>query len=168
MFENPQDFLNQNYDEPNSIKRIPPPEGEYNATLTTVSDPVSYVASKGPNAGKPGMLINMSYLLDDPNGKIEAVTNRASNTVRQTINLDCKWDSQGKFAGLDMRDGMNIGLGILREATGLNGSGFSFSKLVGKHVTVNIKHVKDERDGQMQAEVRGVTKLGETLKKEKK
>lgn len=171
MFDNPQDFLNQTYDEPNSTKLILPPEDEYNATIHSLNDPNIFTYKRGPNIGKPGMMLNVNWLIDDRDGKVEAVTNRASNVVRLGVSLDCKWDAAGNFAGLDMRPGVNLQLGRLREAVNLNGPGFSFGKFIGKAATIQVKHKADEREGhegEFQAEVSGVTSLGSTFKKEKK
>ena len=157
-------FLSQNYDEPNSTKTIPIPESEYDATVRSVGDPREWTNREGVKKA----IVDVSWLVEDVNGRVEAVTNRKENFARQSLFLDVVIDGMGKITSLDMREGINVELGRLRAAVGLNGPGFSFQKLVGRPAHVKVGTDVDERDGTPRSKVVAVVKLGEKFGKEGK
>ena len=99
-------------------------------------------------------------------GRIEAKTNRKENFARQSLFLDIVTDGMGAITGLDMREGVNVELGRLRAAVGLNGPGFSFQKFVGRAAHVKVVTDIDERDGTPRSKVVAAVKLGEKFAKE--
>ena len=158
----PKTFLSQNYDEPNSTKSIPIPEGEYDATVRSVGDPREWTNKEGVKKA----IVDINWLVEDVNGRIEAKTNRKENFARQSLFLDVVTDGMGTITGLDMREGVNTKLGLLRTAVKLNGPGFSFQKLMGHTAHVKVGTDIDERDGTPRSTVAAIVKLGEKFAKE--
>lgn len=155
MSFDPNDFLNQEYSEPNSTAPVPVPEGDYPATVSKIT-----TREITRQDGTKALVSNILWALEDPEGKIEAKTNRKDNAAMQTLWLDVVMDSMGNITGLDMKEGMNWRLGLLREAVGLNGPGFSFGKLQGKQAYVRVKIEPDQNDNP-RSNVTMVAKLSE-------
>ena len=114
-----------------STTSTPPPAGEHEATV------VKLVARQNTSDKGTFTTVDVTWELDDPNGRIKAITNRDKNTCRQSIFLDLT--EEGK---LDTRKGMNVGLGIFRDALGQNDPNkpWSFSMPEGHRAKVNVIH----------------------------
>lgn len=144
---NPDTFLDINVTEANSIESTPVPEGEY---LAMAGEPkIRQWNSK--DGTKSGLALDIPWTIDSPSPK--EYTGRDTNVVMQGLMLDLN-----EGGGLDTGKGMNVGLGRLREAVGLNtpGKPFNFRQIQGQLAKITIKHrlVEDARF----ADVKGVTK----------
>lgn len=137
-----------------SDKSIPPPAGECSGTITKV-EASSFASEKAEHPSGQFFKLRVQWQLDDPNGKIKAVTKRDKNFASQDIFLDL--DAGMK---LDTREGMNVGLGQLRTAVGQNeaGKAWAFSTLVGASAILNIIHEKRKDSDIVDARVKSVTK----------
>lgn len=147
MFD-PNAFMNSTFEEANDTVSVPIPVGEYDAVVEKVD--VSAWASK--DGSKSGLKLQLIWeLMSD---EVREATGRQKNTVRQDIMLDLT-----EAGGLDMGKGMNVRLGKLREAVGLNQKGqpFGFPMLHGRMAKVAIKHRPGEQAGEFFAEVGAVT-----------
>lgn len=123
-----QAFENQIIEEANETKTTPVPEGVYTGLVD--SQRIKTISpSKGPNEGKELPVLEVTWVIDDEDGKLAEELNRDKVTVRQDIWLDVS-DS----GGLAFGPNQNVGLGRLREALGLNkpGKAFSFGMLEGQ------------------------------------
>lgn len=145
----PEAFLDMQVTESNDTKIIPVPVGTYNAVVTEVKC-VSWAKKDDPSVG--GLKLQITWELDSP--EVKALLGRDKVTVRQEQMLDIT-----DAGGLDMGKGRNVGLGRLREATGLNtpGQPFAFSMLTGRMAKVAIKHRVN--GDEIYSEVGGVAKL---------
>lgn len=145
----PDQFLDMQVTEANDTKIVPVPVGEYNAVVSEVK-----VASwqKKDDPSVAGLKLQITWELDSP--EVKALLQRDKVTVRQDQMLDLT-----ESGGLDMGKGRNVGLGRLREATGLNtpGQPFSFTMLTGRMAKVSIKHRVD--GDTIYSEVKGVAKI---------
>lgn len=141
-------FLQSQVTGVNDTKVVPPPVGEFTAVIEKI-DARQVQGKKDPS--KVYTFLEVTWDIDDAN--VKALLSREKVTVRQSVSLD--FNEQG---GLDMGKGRNIGLGRLREATGLNAPGvpFSFDQLAGRLAKVRIKHRVEGED--TFAEVDGVAK----------
>lgn len=144
MFDNDQ-FLNTSIEGEMSTQTTPIPVGEYQAF-------VKGIASRQSPDGEYTML-DVTWQIDDPTGKVEKETGREVSTCRQTIFLDLL-DS----GALDLGKGRNVGLGRLREAVNQNTGAWSPSMLEGSVAMVKIEHRMN--DGNTYADVKGVSKVG--------
>jgi hypothetical protein len=145
----PNVFLEQSFAEANSTKATPVPEGEFQASIKSVT-PRTWSKKDDPTVG--GLALDIIWNIDDEN--VKAQLERKEVTVKQGLMLDLN------DAGmLDMSKGKNVQLGRLREAVGLNtpGQAFSFQMLPGRGAKVLVKHRIDGED--IYAEVKGVVKL---------
>lgn len=145
----PNAFLQATFEESNSTESIPIPVGEYPALV----DKVDIVAWASRDGTKNGLKLQLIWNIMDE--EVRTVTGRAENKVRQDIMLDL---TEGGM--LDMGKGMNVRLGKLREATGLNvpGEAFGFPMFAGRMAKVSIKHRAGEQPGELFAEVGAVAK----------
>lgn len=148
---NPDEFLDIQVTDSNSTQTIPVPVGEFTGIVDGESIKVKpWQRKDDPSVG--GLKLELTWLIDDQS--VKDALDRDKVTVKQQIMLDLT-DS----GGLDMGKGKNVGLGRLREATGLNtpGQPFSFTMLAGRIAKVKIEHRIDGEN--IYAEVKGVAKL---------
>lgn len=134
-------FENQIVEGANETKTTPVPENDYHATIDSAR--VKAIAiSKGERAGQEVPVLEVVYHLHDDTGELNKLLNREKVTVRQDIWLDV--NEQG---GLAFGPNLNVQLGRLREAVGLNqpGRAFTFKMLEGQGpLIITVTH--DTRD----------------------
>lgn len=147
MFD-PDAFMNTQFTEANETRFKTVPEGEYPANI----DKVEANTWQSRDGSKSGLRLDVTWKIDDP-AAAEA-TGVANPTVRQGIMLDMT-----EAGGLATGPGRNINLGRLREAVGQNkpGQPWQPSMLVGQPARIKVSHRPYE--GEIYAEVKGVTKL---------
>ena len=145
----PQAFLQATFEESNSTESIPVPVGEYPAMAEKV-DITPWASRDGTKSG-----LKLQILWNIMDDSVREVTGRAENKVRQDIMLDLTDSGM-----LDMGKGMNVRLGKLREAVGLNQAGqpFGFPMIQGRMAKTKIKHRMGEQPGEIFAEVEAVSK----------
>lgn len=141
-------FLSQTTTEALDTKVTPPPVGEWQGVIEEIK-PRQWTKKDDPS--KSGIALDITWSLTDPT--VLATCNREKVTVRQGLMLDTEGGA------LALGPGKNIGLGRLREATGLNvpGQPFSFMMLVGRMAKVKIAHRVEGED--LYADVKGVTRI---------
>lgn len=146
---NPDQFLDMQVTESNDTKVIPVPVGEYTAIIGEVK--CRQWQSKA-DPSKSGLALDLIWEIDD--SAVKELLGRDKVTVKQGCMLDIT-----ESGGLDMGKGRNVGLGRLREATGLNtpGQPFSFSMLNGRLGKISVSHRID--GDTIFAEVKQVAKL---------
>lgn len=147
-------FLNTVFTDANDTKITPCPAGEYAAQIESV-EPKSGQIKNGERVGQDWAGLNIKYTITDPG--VLALLGRDKVIVSDLVMLDLT-----PGGGLDMGPQRNIGLGRLREATGLNQPGQPFSPVmfIGKSVRVSVKHVPGFKNpADLVAEISGVTKL---------
>lgn len=136
----------------NSTEIMPCPVGDYEAILAK-STLAGWKSNDGTKSG--GKIVN-EWHIQDP-GVLQEL-GRDTVNVRQDIMLDTT-----PTGGLEMGKGMNVGLGRLREALGLNDATkpFRFSDLEGRMARVRVSH-RPFTDGtdRIAAEIREVSRLG--------
>lgn len=143
---NPDAFMNSTTTEANSTQYAQVPEGEFQASIDSVTP-------RTTGTGKA--LLNVKWKVDDEGVRLE--TGMAEPSVFQTIWLDIT-----ESGGLDGNKGKNVQLGKLRDALGQNVAGKPWAPgmLVGGLAKIKVKHSIDKRDNvTLNAEVSGVTKL---------
>lgn len=148
----PNSFLEMSTADANSTVSTPVPVGEFIAFIEKV-EARSWQGKNDPS--KAGIALDLIWNIDDQN--VKTMLERDKVTVKQGIMLDIT-----ESGGLDMGKGKNVGLGRLREATGLNtpGQPFSFKMLEGKAAKISVKHrINDKDTTQVFAEVGAVAKL---------
>jgi len=147
MFD-PNQFLDMQTTESNDTKVVPVPVGEYLAMVSEVKAR-SWTSKSDPT--KSGIALDLQWEIEDAN--VKSLLGRDKVTVKQGIMLDMT-----ESGGLDMGKGKNVGLGRVREATGLNtpGAPFAASMLTGRMAKVTVKHRVD--GDTIYAEVGGVAK----------
>lgn len=135
----PEQFLDMTVEGSNDTKKVPVPVGEYLAIVDKVT-PRPWASKTDPT--KSGIALDVVWSVEDEN--IKQLLGRDKVTVKQGLMLDMTEDGKG----LDMGKGKNIGLGRLREATGLNSPGqpFSFSMLTGRTGKISVTHRVDGED----------------------
>ncbi len=145
----PEQFLDMQITEANDTKVIPVPAGEYLAVVKEVKIR-TWTSKKDPSMS--GLTLDLQWTIDDAN--VKALLGRDEVNVKQGIMLDTT-----EAGGLDVGKGRNIGLGRVREATGLNSPGqpFSVTMLTGRMAKVKVKHRVDGEN--IYAEVDAVTKV---------
>lgn len=152
MSFNPQEFLDAAYTESNDTKLIPVPEGTFQGLADKIV-PRTWQSKDGTSSG---VALDITWTIEDQSVKEHCA--RDVITCRQGIMLDMTEDGR-----LDMGRGKNVGLGLLREALGLNvpGEAFSFALIPGRLANLEVKHRQDKDDPEIvYAEVRKVHKLG--------
>lgn len=147
MFD-PNQFLDMQTTESNDTKVVPVPVGEYLAQVTEVKAR-PWTSKADPT--KSGIALDLQWEIEDAN--VKSLLGRDKVTVKQGIMLDMT-----ESGGLDMGKGKNVGLGRVREATGLNtpGQPFAASMLTGRLAKITVKHRVD--GDAIYAEVSGVAK----------
>jgi len=147
----PATFIDAVVTEANATVSTPVPVGEYLATAGEVKIE-SWVSKADPT--KSGLRAEVPWVIEN-NDAVSQVTGRPKNTVRQSIMLDLTPEG-----GLDMGKGMNVQLGKLREAVGLNqpGQPFSFRMIQGRTGKVKVEH--EPYNGALYAKVTGIAKAG--------
>lgn len=147
MFD-PNQYLDMQTTESNDTKVVPVPVGEYLAMVSEVKAR-SWTSKSDPT--KSGIALDLQWEIEDTN--VKSLLDRDKVTVKQGIMLDMTGSG-----GLDMGKGKNVGLGRVREATGLNtpGAPFAASMLTGRMAKVTVKHRVD--GDTIYAEVSGVAK----------
>lgn len=145
---NPDTFLNFSSDAALDTKRIPCPEGDWNAQISKI-DVRPWQSKSDPT--KSGVALDVTYEVLDQEPR--DVTGQAKVIVRQGIMLDLTPEN-----GIDYSKGKNITLGRLREAVGQNvpGKPWAPSMLNGMFVKVKVKHRIDGED--IYDEVKGTAK----------
>ena len=149
----PASLLETTVEAANDTKILPIPEGEYLAVI----DSTKINPWQSKDGASSGLRLDVEYLIDDAAAK--EATGREKLTVRQGIMLDLTEDGQS----LDMGKGKNVGLGRLREATGLNAPGqpFAMQMLPGRLVKIKVTQRPSDKDPEtIYNDVRGVTKAG--------
>lgn len=146
----PVAFAQSTFTEANSTESIPIPAGEYPA-LAEKADVLSWASKDGSKAG-----LKLKVLWNVQDDAVREATGRAENKVSQDIMLDLTESGM-----LDMSKGMNVRLGKLREALGLNkpGQPFGFSMIPGNMARVKVGHREGEQPGEIFAEVKAVAPL---------
>lgn len=147
----PASLLETTVESANDTKIIPIPEAEYLAVI----EGAKIAPWQSKDGSTSGLRLDVEYLIDDETAK--AATGRDKLTVRQGIMLDLTEDGQS----LDMGKGKNVGLGRLREATGLNvpGQPFAMQMLPGRLVKIKVtQRAKDGDPETIYNDVKGVTK----------
>lgn len=121
-------FENMVIEEANETKMTPVPEGQYKS-LIEKAEIRTIEIKNGDRAGQTVPILNVVHDIQDDDGELKKILNRDKVTVRQDIWLDV--DDNGS---LSFGPNLNVGLGRLREATGLNkpGKKFSFGMLEGQ------------------------------------
>ena len=148
----PSSFLDMSVDTANSTVSIPVPAGEFVAFVDKV-EARPWTSKADPS--KSGIALDILWNIDDAG--VKQMLDREKVTVKQGIMLDLT-----ETGGLDMGKGKNVGLGRLREATGLNEQGrpFAFRMLEGKAAKVIVEHRSDPKNTEViYAEVKAVAKL---------
>ena len=144
----PSVFLDQTMTEASSTSRTPVPVGEYQGITGEVS--IKQATSK---EGATLTFLEVPIEIDSAEVRKALETDR-NPSVRYSALLE--FNDHG---GIDTGKGKNVGLGRIREATGLNkpGEPFSFRQLAGRPLKVAIKHRTDGEN--IYAEVRAVAPL---------
>lgn len=143
---NPEAFMNATFSESNSTQYEQVPEGEFQASIDTVTP-------RTTGTGKA--LLSIKWKVDDEGVRLQ--TGMAEPSVFQTVWLDVT-----ESGGLDFGKGKNVQLGKLRDALGQNAPGKPWAPgmLVGGLAKIRVKHSIDKRDNvTLNAEVNAVTKL---------
>lgn len=150
MFD-PATLLNTEILGANATEIMPCPVGDWEAILYKVSL-TPWRSNDGSKSG--GKLVN-EWHIQDPS--VKELLSRDVVIVRQDIMLDLT-----ATGGLDMGKGMNVSLGRLREALGMNDPNrpFRFSDLEGRMARVRVSH-RPYTDGtdRVASEIREVAKL---------
>lgn len=136
MFD-PEQFAQTSVNEANATEYVALPEGEYNAVIKD-DDGIKFRVVDTKNGARQVMDVNLR--VDAPPPVLEEM-GRKEVFVRHQIWLDLTEDG----TGLAMGKGLNVALGRLREAVGLNvpGQPFSFNMLKGKPLRIKTKHRKE-------------------------
>lgn len=146
----PVAFAQSTFTEANSTESIPIPAGEFPG----LAEKVEIVGWQSKDGSKAGLKLQIIWNIADD--AVREVTGRAENKVRQDIMLDLT-----DTAMLDMSKGMNVRLGKLREAVGLNRPGmpFSFDQIQGQMAKLKIGHRVGDDPSEIFAEVKAVAAL---------
>lgn len=120
----------------------PIPLGNYPAQIATGDDAVvisnGVVKKAGANFGKPWTMLAVKMEITDPG--LKSQMGRDKLPIRFSTMLEVV---DGKLAEGEEK---NVGLGKLMKAAGINQPGATMDDLMGKMVTVTIKHRPDEND----------------------
>ena len=138
-------FMQATFEGENDTVRIPIPAEEWDAIAEKV-DLSQWTSKDGSKSG-----LKLTILWEIMSDEVREITGRSKNVVRQDIMLDLTDDAR-----LDMGKGMNVALGKLRQAVGLNtpGEAFSFPMIQGRNAKIKVKHEMYENE--IQAKVGGV------------
>ena len=142
----PNTFMNTEVTESNATTYTPVPEGEFTASIKSVT----------PRVLTDGRAVfDLQWIVDDEQARNE--TGMAEPMARQTLWLDIT-----ESGGLDFGKGKNVGLGRVREALDQNQSGKPWAPgmMVGGVAKIKVIHSIDKRDNvTVQANVSSVVKL---------
>lgn len=133
-------FLNATFNEANSTRIKPAPEGEYIGQI----QPIVAENIKSGTSQKGNLWTRLDVQVEvTGDQRIADACGLEKKVIRGGIMLDLT-----PSGGLDFSEGKNIGLGRLRAATGLNqpGQPFSFSMFGGKMVKIIVSHRPDPKD----------------------
>ena len=109
---------------------VPVPDGEYTAT---VGEKLKLRTQKNKETGETQYVLDVPWILDDPNGIVAKATGLTRNQAKQGIFLEL--DSKG----VPIREkGHNIQFGKFLDAIGLNKPGGKFSSFPGKIARVKV------------------------------
>lgn len=127
-----QTFAQMTFTDANSTESTPIPVGEWVFQIEK-AEVKTWQKREDPSVAGLKLLLTLSN--EDP--AITAITGRKTNKLIYELMLDLT-----DAGGLDFGKGMNIRLGRLREAVGLNkpGQPFSFDMLIGRAVKASVKH----------------------------
>ena len=139
----PATFATMTFTEANSTESVPLPAGEWPFTIEK-QDITAWQKRDDPTVGG----LRCSLTLKNESPELEAVTGRKRNRVRHEVLLDLTPEG-----GLDFGRGMNVALGRVRAACGLNRPGvpFTFDQLIGHDVRATVKHEIYQDKGQAKA-----------------
>jgi len=149
---NAEQFENTQVTEATSTERIYADENEYPAVID------KYEFRPGTSKdGRPYLFVDVHWSLDSPEQR--ARMQREKVIVRQSFGLQ-----QTEQGGLATGKGINVELGLLRDAVGQNQNGmpWTFKQLLGQVAKVKVKHrdfVTNTGEPGKNAEVVAVTKL---------
>lgn len=110
-----EDFLATTITDAGSTQATAVPTGEYVAIATKMS--LRNVDTKDGAR----VILELSWDIQDQDGRVKTVTGRDKNFARQSLWLDLTDDGK-----LDMSKGQNIGLNRVREALGQNKAGVAW------------------------------------------
>lgn len=130
---NPETFLQTQYTEATDTKRIPVPAADYMGQINDVR-PKRVTRQDGTTA------IVMEIIWNVLGEAAQKATNLEMPTARQSIWLDLN-----TAGNIDMRPGLNIALGKLRDACNVNDSGKAWSPMMLKNMSAYIR-VENEPD----------------------
>jgi len=153
----PEAFESIVIDQANEVKMTPVPEGDYTAMIDKVRIK-SVTVKKGAREGQEIPILEVLHHIQDEDGKLKKLLNLDKVVVRQDIWLDVE------NGALAFGPNQNVGLGRIREATGLNkpGKAFTFKMLEGQgpiELTVGLR--ENSETGDFFNVVKGVRKPGE-------
>lgn len=132
----PEAFLNETIEGANDTQYQTVPAGEYTGMIEKIDMP----QGRTTKDGNPIYPLDIMWVLLDED--LKASLGRDKIIVRQSVFLDIT-----EAGGLDMGKGKNVPLGKLREALGLNSSGFSLRQLSGAGpALVNVSEEPDKQD----------------------
>jgi hypothetical protein len=150
MFD-PNTFAAMTFNEANSTESIPVPAQEWPAII----DNKKIDTWQAKDGSSSGLKLIVNWNVTDPS--VKEVTGRDKNLVKQEMMLDLT-----EAGMLDFGKGMNVQLGRLRAAVGLNNPGepFSFDMLVGRQGKIQVGHRPDPtKPGVIYAEVKAVASI---------
>lgn len=137
MTFDPDQFMNETYEEANDTKYVPVPEGEYPAIIEKVE--LKQVEGKD---GKSFYPLEVTWNIQDQG--VQDLLGQEVVRIRQSLYID--FNAAG--TAMDFGKGKNIQLGKLREALGLNTAGqrFSLKSLEGQSAKVWVKQTPKKDD----------------------
>lgn len=145
---NPRTFLQTTIEGSTSTKQILVPEGAYTGIAQEVTERCFRLIDT-----KNGQqtVVDVNWQIDD--AEVVKITHRPVNRVRQTIFLDLTPEGN-----IDNAEGLNNGIGRLREAVGQNNGSWNFAMLEGHAALVEVTH--SQSGDRTYANVDSVTRIG--------
>lgn len=124
---------------------IPIPAGTYSAEISAeekgvVIEPGMTKDKDGKD--KPWARCLVRFKISDPTGELEKAVGRPPG---MTYDFFLDLTEEGKF---DYAPQRNVRLGALLKAAGVLKPGWRFTDMKGRRVTINVAHVKNDRDPQ--------------------
>lgn len=126
-------FLNTPMGEANATRRDPLPAGETFGTITKVE------MAHGTSDKGPWRKLNATIEVGDPSYLASAARTKATLTYGIMLDLT----DTGTIA---MGPNVNVRLGKLREATGVNQPGKALTEMVGRPIKIMVGHRPDAND----------------------
>ena len=144
----PNFFAQQTFVGENSTESVPFPEGDW-PFLIEEAKVTAWQGKADPSKG--GLKLQVKMSCEDQ--AVAKVTGRAKNTLTYECMLDLTEDGR-----LDMGKGMNVRLGRLRAAIGLNepGTPWTFDMMAGRTCMGKVKH--EAYEGRALAKIADVAK----------